>query len=434
MSNSATLKVAVIGSGPAGCYLAEKLAKLAPEGEIDVLDRLPTPFGLVRAGVAPDHQGTKAIARVLARSLGRAPGAFWGNVEVGRDVTLAELRELYDAVVLATGAPQDRSLGLPGEDLAGVYGSGRFVGWYNGHPDHAGLAPDLSRVSSVVVLGHGNVAIDVARVLGKTGEEMAASDIAPEVAAAIAAAPLREIHLVGRRGPAEAKFSAAELQEMGTLAALRPALDPEDFSALAGEESPVLEILRSFDGTQAVDKPISLHFDFMLRPEAFLGEGKLEAVRFQRMRPDGQGGYLASGETVEIAAQLAVTCVGYDSVACCSQVPEAGLFPNRDGVVAPGLYVVGWAKRGPSGTIATNRAESHGVAEKLAGEIAPAGKPGRAGLRGLLEQRGVRSVDFTGWQAIEAAEQARAKDGRAREKFLRVEDMLAVLEGQQAEG
>lgn len=429
MTESSALKVAVVGSGPAGCYLAEKLAKLAPEGEIDVIDRLPTPFGLVRAGVAPDHQGTKAIARVLARSLGRGPAAFWGNVEIGRDLTLAELRELYDAVVLATGAPRDRKLGLPGEELQGVYGSGAFVGWYNSHPDHAGLDPDLSGVASAVVVGNGNVAIDVARVLGKTVEEMATSDIAPAAAAAISAAPLEEIHLVGRRGPAEAKFTAAELQEMGSLKALHPVLNPDDFSGAAGEEGAVQEILRSFTAAETTGKPISLHFDFMLQPEAFLGTQRLEAVRFRRMAPDGKGGYAETGERVDIPAQLAVTCVGYESVACCAQAPEAGLFPNREGRIEAGLYVVGWAKRGPSGTIATNRAESHAVAALLAEETLPSGKPGRQGLEALLGERSVRWVDFAAWQAIEAAEAARAKDGRTREKFARIEDMLAVLNG-----
>ena len=429
MSESPALKVAVVGSGPAGCYLAERLGKLAPEGEVDVLDRLPTPFGLVRAGVAPDHQGTKAIARVLARSLGRGPAAFWGNVEVGRDVTLAELRELYDAVVLATGAPQDRKLGLPGEELPGVYGSAAFVGWYNSHPDHAGLDPDLSEVKSAVVIGNGNVAIDVARVLGKTVEEMAASDLSPAAGAAISAAPLEEIHLVGRRGPAEAKFTAAELQEMGTLTAMKPVLNPDDFSGAAGEEGPVLEILRGFTEGEAAEKPVRLHFDFMLQPEAFLGEGRLEAVRFRRMAPDGEGGYAPSEETVDIPAQLAVTCVGYESVACCAKSPEAGLFPNREGRIEEGLYVVGWAKRGPSGTIATNRAESHGVAESLAGEVTPAGKTGRRGLEDLLRGRGVRWVDFAAWQAIEAAEAGRAAESRVREKFARIEDMLAALGG-----
>lgn len=429
MSEGSALKVAVVGSGPAGCYLAEKLGKLAPEGEVDVIDRLPTPFGLVRAGVAPDHQGTKAIARVLARSLGRGPAAFWGNVEVGRDVSLAELGELYDAVVLATGAPEDRKLGLPGEDLPGVHGSARFVGWYNSHPDHANLEPDLSDLKSAVVIGNGNVAIDVARVLGKTVEEMAASDISPAAGAAISVAPLEEIHLVGRRGPAEAKFTAAELQEMGTLSAMRPVLNPEDFSGVAGEEGPVLEILHSFTEGEAAEKPVRLHFDFMLQPEAFLGEERLEAVRFQRMAPDGEGSYAPTGETIEIPAQLAVTCVGYESVACCARSPEAGLFPNREGRIEKGLYVVGWAKRGPSGTIATNRAESHGVAESLVAEVAPAGKPGRRGLEELLRERGVRWVDFTAWQAIEAAETERAADGRVREKFARIEDMLAALGG-----
>src|SRR5258707_15527775 len=211
------LTVAIIGSGPAGCYAAEQLARLAPAAEIDVIDRLPTPYGLVRAGVAPDHQGTKSVERVLERALTRPGVAFHGAIEIGRDLGLDELRALYDAVILATGAPGDRRLGIPGEELPGVHGSGAFTRWINGHPDDADRAVDLDRVRSVVVIGHGNVAIDVARVLAKSREEMARSDLAPFIEAAIARAPLAEIHLVGRRGAAEASFTAVELGEMGRL-------------------------------------------------------------------------------------------------------------------------------------------------------------------------------------------------------------------------
>ncbi|MBN9463396.1 MAG: FAD-dependent oxidoreductase, partial [Burkholderiales bacterium] len=192
--------IAIIGSGPAGCYLADHLLRLAPDAHIDVLERLPVPFGLVRYGVAPDHQGTKAVVRVLDRVLGRERVGFFGNLEIGRDVRLDELRSLYDAVVLATGAPRDRRLGIPGEDLPGVVGSGAFVGWYNGHPDHA--PPPLRSVRSAVVVGNGNVAIDVARILAKSPAEMAGSDLAPQVLELLAAQPIETIHVVGRRGPA----------------------------------------------------------------------------------------------------------------------------------------------------------------------------------------------------------------------------------------
>ena len=193
-----TLKAAVVGSGPAGCYLVERSVKQAHDVEVDVLDRLPTPFGLVRYGVAPDHQTTKAITRVLARALGRAPAAFFGNVSLGSDIDLSELRELYDAVVLATGAARDRGLGIAGEDLPGVIGSGSFVGWYNGHPDFTDLEPNLSNCRRVLVIGAGNVAIDVARLLTKSAAELAQSDLDPEVAAALNAMPLEELLVVAR--------------------------------------------------------------------------------------------------------------------------------------------------------------------------------------------------------------------------------------------
>src|SRR5574340_527298 len=217
--------IAIVGSGPAACYLADHLLRLAPDAHIDVIERLPVPFGLVRYGVAPDHQGTKAVVRVLDRVLGRDRVGFFGNVEVGRDLRLAELRALYDAVVLATGAPRDRRLGIPGEDLPGVVGSGSFVGWYNDHPDHA--VPPLHAVRSAVVIGNGNVAIDVARILAKSPAEMAGSDIAPPVAQLLAAQPIDAIHVVGRRSAADAKFTAHELGELGTLARARARLaDP----------------------------------------------------------------------------------------------------------------------------------------------------------------------------------------------------------------
>lgn len=404
--------IAIIGSGPAGCYLADHLLRLAPDARIDVLERLPVPFGLVRYGVAPDHQGTKAVVRVLDRVLGRDRVGFFGNLEVGRDVRLDELRSLYDAVVLATGAPRDRRLGIPGEDLPGVVGSGAFVGWYNGHPDHA--PPPLRSVRSAVVVGNGNVAIDVARILAKSPAEMAGSDLAPQVLELLAAQPIETIHVVGRRGPAEAKFTQHELAELGTLARARPRV--ADPSAIAGD-TPIVEVLRGF-AADTREAPVTIVFHFGLAPVAFLGSHGLEGVRFAR----------ADGTAQEIAAQLAVTCIGYQSVACCSAAPVAGAFPNHDGRIDEGLYVTGWAKRGPSGTIPTNRTEAQQVAQKVAAEALDHGRPGGEGLAALLAERGVRRIDHASWRRIDAAEQAGAASDRCRRKFDTVAAMLEAID------
>src|SRR5271166_891215 len=227
--------IAIIGSGPAGCYLADHLLRLLPDASIDVLERRPTPFGLIRYGVAPDHQGTKAVTRVLDRVLSRDRVSFFGNVEVGGDVRLAELAAMYDAVVLATGASRDRRLGVPGEDLPGVMGSGSFVGWYNGHPESP--APSIANVRSAVIIGNGNVAIDVARILGKSQAELIGSDLSTEAMSWLRAQPIETIHIVGRRSAADARFSEHELAELGTLQRAQPVVvDP---AALDGQTAVV---------------------------------------------------------------------------------------------------------------------------------------------------------------------------------------------------
>ncbi len=405
---------AIIGSGPAGCYLADHLQRLAHDAHIDVIERLPVPFGLVRYGVAPDHQVTKAVVRVLDKVLGRERIGFFGNLEVGRDVSLQELMALYDAVVLATGAGRDRQLGIPGEALAGVLGSGAFVGWYNAHPDWR--VPPPGSVRSAVVIGNGNVAIDVVRILAKEPAEMAGSDIDPAAHAHLAAQPIETIHIVGRRRAADAKFTQHELAELGTLARARVSV--VDRGALDGA-TPELEVLRGFAaGASAREAaPVSIVFHFGLTPVAFLGDVALEAVRFSR--PDGSA--------LELPAQLAVTCIGYESVACDKVVPESGLFANEDGRIDDGLYVTGWAKRGPSGTIPTNRTEAQQVAKRIAAEAADHGRAGADGLSALLAERGVQRVDHPSWRKIDAAEQARAASDRCRRKFDCVADMLEAI-------
>lgn len=415
------LQIAIIGSGPAGCYAAEKLARDLPGAAIDVIDRLPTPFGLIRAGVAPDHLGTKAVTHVFERLFARGKLQFLGNVQVGRDVTLAELRDLYDAVVIASGAPADRRLGIPGEDLTGVIGSGAFVGWYNRHPDHADAAPDLSRVRSAVVIGNGNVALDVVRLLAKTSSEFGRNDLPPSIETQLAAAPLETIHVIGRRGPGETHFSVAELKELAALARAAPVVEaPLDETGL---NQPALEILRGFPG--ASTEKVTIRFHFAARPERFIGTDRLEGLTCRQLRRDGAG-FAPSDTTFDLRADLAITCIGYAVAESFGLNVASGVIANENGRVDERLYVVGWAKRGASGTIATNRLESHQVATRIAKEVQASGRPGGSAVRAMLASRGVAAVDWDGWTRIDAAEQARAASPRVREKFAQVSDMMAA--------
>ena len=406
--------IAIIGSGPAGCYLADQLLRLIPDASIDVLEKLPVPFGLIRYGVAPDHQSTKVVSRLFDRVLAREQVGFFGNVEVGHNVRLDELMSLYDAVILATGAARDRRLGIPGEDLPGVTGSGSFVGWYNRHP-HA-VASVARDVRSAVIIGNGNVALDVARILAKSPEEFAGSDVAREFLAWLTAQPLETIHLVGRRSAAEARFSDHELAELGTLQRARPVVS--DPASLTGDTA-VVKTLRGFAESAARDTPVTINFHFNLTPTEFAGDGRLQDVQFRS----------ATGQTVILPAQLAVACIGYEVLLCCSLATVNGVFANQDGKVAERLYVVGWAKRGPSGIIPTNRVEAQQLAQKIAQETQSEERPGGAGLRKLLQERNVRWVDYAGWRRIDAAELARAAAGRAREKFTSPDEMLDAAVG-----
>ena len=406
-------QIAIIGSGPAGCYLADCLLRLMPDASIDIFERLPVPFGLVRYGVAPDHQGTKAVARVLDRVLSRDRVSFFGNVEVGRDLKLEELMLLYDAVALATGAARDRRLNIAGEELPGVLGSGAFTGWYNGHPDSHPLA--IQGVRSAVVIGNGNVAIDVARILAKSATELAGSDFSPEVTSWLVTQPIETIHVVGRRSAADAKFTPHELAELGTLQRACPMV--QDSTALAGNNG-IVETLRSFAQNKSRRASVMIYFHFNLTPIAFLGNGRLSAVQFRS----------ADGALHEIPAQLAITCIGYETRPCCTATPANGVFANEEGKIKDRLYVVGWAKRGPSGTIPTNRTEAQQVAQKIAEEVPDRVRPGRTGVLPLLAQRQICWTDYAAWRRIDAAEVARAGDGRCREKFTAVTKMLEAAQ------
>ncbi len=433
-----TLRVAIIGAGPSGFYTAAALLKSDTDCEIDFIDRLPTPFGLIRGGVAPDHQKTKNVMRAYERTALDDAVLYFGNVALDHDIALDELRGLYDAVVLATGSPFDRKLGIPGEDKIGVFGSADFVGWYNGHPDFRDLAPDLE-TEAVVVVGNGNVAIDCARVLTKTPEEMATSDLADYAAEAIHAAPLSDVYMVGRRGPIEAKFTNVELREMGELVDCAPVVDPAVLPDGVPEDAKIsdrdrrlvernLETMRGFVGADADGKSRQIHFQFYAQPVEIFGSDKVEGIRFEKTEVrDGRA--VGTGETYDIACGIVIPAIGYKGQAIPG-VPfdeDNNVVRHDDGRIEKGLYAVGWIMRGPTGVIGTNKHDGDRAAQHIAAECEPGGKAGRDGLSALLGDKGVRTVSYTDWQKIDKIEKAAALAESPRRKLTRIEDMLAVL-------
>lgn len=430
--------VAVIGSGPAGYYTAEACLKaFGDEVRVDIIDRLPTPFGLVRSGVAPDHQSLKAVSRRYEKVALADNVRFVGNVTVGDQVSIEELIGLYDAVVLATGAPHDRALEIPGAKLPGVMGSAAFVGWYNGHPDFAALDPPLDH-SAAVVIGNGNVALDVARILAKTRAEFAGSDIVDHALLALEAGAVRTVHILGRRGPHQIAMTPKELGELGHLERASPRVEAADLPAAIDDAQlePGLRKsvthLRAFAEIPvetAAAKPVAIEFDFFAMPIAIEGQGKVERVIVERTVLDEQLRSVGTGEAYAIDCGLVVSCIGYTTppIEGVPYEPDRGRFANTGGRVAPGLYAVGWARRGPTGTIGTNRPDGQEIAALIAGDIGEgAARAGRAGLDMLLEARGADVVTFRDWRTIEKAEEARARAGSPREKFTAIAEMIAA--------
>ncbi len=431
-----SVSVAIVGTGPAGFYAADALLKRGGDYRIDLIDRLPTPYGLIRFGVAPDHQTTKNVSISFERTAARDEVRFLGNVEIGRDVSLDELRALYDAVILAVGAGSDRALGIPGEDKRGVVGSAAFVGWYNAHPDLCGLDPPLD-TDAAVIIGHGNVAIDVARVLVKTPGEMADSDLPDYAGAAIQKSAITDVYMVGRRGPLQAKFTNKELREMGRLEEAAALADPAQLPADVGDledererriKPKILATLKGFAEHQPDEKPKRVHFQFFARPVEILGGDSVEGVRFERTKLE-DGRAAGTGEFYEIKCGLVIPAVGYrsDPVPGAPFDDKRGIVVSEDGRVGDGLYAVGWIKRGPTGVIATNRPDGVIVAEHVAADITEGSKPGRDGLMVLLKERGARPVSFDDWKTIEHAEIEAATPPAPRRKLATIREMLAVL-------
>lgn len=456
------VRVAVVGAGPAGFFTAEALLKsAAPVFDVDVIERLPTPFGLVRSGVAPDHQQIKSVHRTFEKTAAHRRFRFLGNVEVGRQLSVAELSVHYDQVVYAIGSAADRRLGIPGEELTGSHAATAFVGWYNGHPDFVGFPFELGH-PRVAVVGVGNVALDVARILLRSPEELARTDIAAHAVQALRQSRVREVVLLARRGPAQAAFDVKELREIAAVPGVRVVLDP---AQLAPEAERLAELdLATRRGVEAMlalataeprAAERTLRLEFLASPAEVLGDerGHVRGLKVERTAlqatTDGQVRAVGTGRFFELEVGAVFRSVGYRGVPLPG-LPfdeRAGVIPNLEGRILdgappiPGHYAVGWCRRGPTGVIGTNKSDAHGVVERMVADVPslPAAfedRRTREAVDALLASRDVRVTSFSDWAALDAVEIATGKDqGKIREKFVSVEQMMNhLLRARQGQG
>jgi len=450
-TESRPLRVAIVGSGPSGFYAAESLFKLELNVVVGMFDQLPAPFGLVRYGVAPDHPKIKNVIKVYEKTAANENFEFFGNVKIGEDLNLHQLRKFYDAVIFTCGAESDRKLGIEGEDLPGSHTATEFVAWYNGRPEYRDHKFDLSHEVAVVI-GQGNVAIDVCRILCKTVEELKQTDIAQHALDALAKSKIKAVHMIGRRGPAQAAFTPVEIREFGELADCAPIVDPKDlelnFASQQEIEDPAnapkkknYEILQNLSKMSAEGKSRKFYCQFRKSPAALGGEGKLEKVFLEHNELTGEPGKQKSrgtGEKETLDCGILFRSVGYRGVPIPS-VPFHegwGIIPNEGGRVIDtehafsGLYCAGWIKRGPSGVIGTNKPDSEETVKHLLEDknnLTPCKNPDTKQLIELMDELKINYVTFEDWKKIDAAEIERGqKLGKPREKFVSIEEMLQV--------
>lgn len=465
MSSSRPLSVALVGAGPAGIYAADILSKSGLAVSIDLFERLPAPYGLVRYGVAPDHPRIKQIIVALYKILQRGDIRLIGNVEVGQDVSVEELRRHYDAVIFSTGSDRDAPLSIPGADLPGSHGAAEFVSWYDGHPDVPRTWPLDAR--EVAVLGVGNVALDVARILAKHVEDLMVTEIPANVAESLAASPVTDVHLFGRRGPAQAKFTPLELRELGKVPDVDVIVYDEDFQFDEGSE----EAIRSSNQTKQVVKTLMdwtlkdpaertasrrIHLHFLHRPVEILGDGRVAAIRTERTELTGDGSVRGTGELVDTPVQAVYRAVGYfgSPVAGLPFDESGGVVPNTEGRVlgddgeyVPGVYVTGWIKRGPVGLIGSTKSDAqqtiaHLVEDAGAGLLRArtddAAEVGHDAMLGALDAAGVRYTTWQGWELLDQFERAlgQAFEGveRERVKVVHRETMTAISRDEEHDG
>ena len=463
MTDETPLRIAVVGSGPAGFYAAGHLLKdSASKVEVDMIERLPTPWGLVRSGVAPDHPKIKSVSRVYEKTAAHPRFRFFGNLNLGEHVSREDLLGHYHAIVYATGSSVDRPLGIPGEELPGSHAATEFVGWYNGHPDHTDLEVDLLSAERAVVIGNGNVALDVARMLMLSASELAPTDTADHALEVLARSNVREVIIAGRRGPAQAAFTNPELRELGELSDADVLVDPAELDralavadAKAGENVTArqnVEILRDYSRRLPAGRRRQLRLRFLLSPvELIAGEqGRVGAIAMVRNElvpgPDGALRAQPTDEHETIAAGLVFRAIGYRGVPLPG-VPfdeRRGVIPNEagrvtdpdSGAVLPGEYVVGWIKRGPTGVIGTNKKDAQETVDAIKADLSsyddhpPAlapSAPDADAVRELFEARQPDLVTYDGWLEIDRHERARGEpEGRPRIKLTRIDEMLRV--------
>jgi len=452
-TEQAPLHIAIVGSGPSGFYACEALLKSDLYINITMLERLPVPYGLVRSGVSPDHPKLKQAIQVYARIAQSPRFHLLANVTVGRDISVAELSETHHAVIFAYGAESDRKLGIPGEDLNGSHTATEFVGWYNGHPDYRDRVFDLSSETAVII-GQGNVAADVARILAKSVDELKHTDIAEHALDTLAESKIRDIYVVGRRGPAQVKFTPKELREFEDLELCQPVigdselqLNPASEAELADKQNSgqrkIVDQLKKLAAIGNSGKPRNCHFTFLKSPQRLLGTGHLEKVVFEINRLGGepmQQSATGTGETLELNTGILFRSIGYRGMPMPG-LPfddRKGLIPNTAGRITEndtplaGLYVTGWIKRGPTGIIGTNRADSVATVQSLLEDLESRdtgiNKSGADGVCKLLQSRNVRYVSFEEWEKIDQSEIDRGQaKGKPREKYTRINEMLEFL-------
>ncbi|MFZ1756915.1 MAG: FAD-dependent oxidoreductase [Caldilineaceae bacterium] len=455
-SSSRPLRVAIVGAGPSGFYAAGALLQQKDiHVSIDIFDRLPTPYGLVRYGVAPDHQKIKSVTKVYERTVRDSRVRYFGNVGLGEEISHDELKSHYDQIIYATGASSDKQLGIPGEDLQGSFSATEFVAWYNGHPDFTDRDFDLS-VESVAIIGVGNVAMDVTRILAKSIDELAETDIADYALEKLRASRVKHIHVVARRGPAQAKFTNPEIKELGELAEADVIIDPADLvldpaSRISLESDRTaarnLETMQALAERGATGKPRQIHFHFLRSPVELCGDTAVKSMRMEvnELHPTDTGYIACDGigrfETLDVG--LVFRSIGYRSVPIpgVAFYDKWGIIPNQkgrvtathQGEVVPGEYVVGWAKRGPTGVIGTNKPDSVETVNLMLEDVATLTPVADAtadpkAIVALLQKRGVDYFNFEDWLKLEAIEDERGRaQGRPRIKFTSEADMLAAI-------
>jgi ferredoxin--NADP+ reductase len=452
MSNnvSAPLRIAVVGAGPAGLFLTDSLLKHSGQPvSIDVIERLPTPYGLVRYGVAPDHAKIKSVITTFHKTLEDPRVRFLGNVNFGTDLTIDDVRTHYDAVVYAVGAPHDRRLDIPGEDLPGSLSATEFVAWYSGHPDHSEIVHLRPDAEAAAVIGVGNVAVDVARILAKHVDELRSTDIPHPVLEKLAESKIRDVYIFGRRGPAQAKFTTKELRELGELANADIIVDPKEIELDAASEAEIagvqamqrnIEILRDFAGRAPEGKPRRLHLRFLASPVEIRGTRAVEELVVEKNRLDERCNAVGTGEFETIPMQMVLRAVGYRGRALPG-VPfdgRAHVIPNVLGRVVDesgnpliGQYTTGWIKRGPSGVIGTNKACASETARELIDDVpkfARATEPDPASVDALLASRDVNVTSWADWLALDNHEKKIGSEtGRERAKITNPHAVLAEL-------